>query len=322
MKLHPFLIASLVLATFIGCSDDPMNSSKSKGIELSLKNFAPSRSGETYALWFAFPKSSMIQKGAQPQHGTLVFKLVSTFDIDGEGNVIGFDTTNLEAKLGNDLALAVHAQVSVEQVGAIVDSPRVPFIVGEITGSASTGKATLTTAHFEAIGFDFLGVTGKATFASPSYAPNDYKGELYLMNATSATSISNGLDKLPPLPAAWKYAMWAVDSSTKSLPPFNIFYGYFLVPTGNDSNPNDNRFAYPGGRYPADTTQTVKDMVSGSQMNIYVSLEPNFGTVRPTVPFGGVILHMIVPTGVAAFVPITFMNLAPNLPTGQLIINR
>jgi len=322
MKLQILSLTLLVLVAFTGCSDDIVDTTKGKGVELTIKNFTPSRSGETYALWFAFPKSSIVPKGAQPQHGTLVFKLVSTFDVDASGKIIGLDTADLEEKLGTDLALVVHAQVSVEQVGAVVDSPRAPLIVGEITGSASTGKATLTTAHFEAIGFDFLGVTGKATFASPAYAPDDYKGELYLMNATSATSISNGLDKLPPLPATWKYAMWVVDSSTKSLPPFNIFYGYFLVPSGSDSNPNDNRFAYPGGRYPADTTQPVKDIVNGLQMNVYVSLEPNFGIVRPTVPFGAVVAHGLVPTGIGAYMPFPIPNVAAKLPTAELIINR
>ncbi len=322
MKLHLYVIVFLGLATFLGCSNDIVDTTKGKGIELTLKNFTPSRTGETYALWFAFPKSSIVPKGAQPQHGTLVFKLVSTFDVDASGKIIGLDTTNLEAKLGKDLALAVHALVSVEQVGVVVDSPRVPFLVGDLTGSASTGKATLTTAHPEAIGFDFLGVTAKATFASPDYAPNDYKGELYLMNATSATSISSGLDKLPPLRTTWEYAMWAVDSSTESHPPFNIFYGYFLVPNGNDSNPNDNRFAYPGGRYPADTTQPVKDLVISNQINVYVSLEPNFGTVRPIVPFGAIIAHGLAPTGIGAYIPFVLPNIAVKLPSVELIINR
>jgi hypothetical protein len=322
MKLHLFSIILFVSATMLGCSEDIVQPPKGKGIELTLQNFAPSRSGEAYALWFAFPKSSIVQKGQQPQHGTLVFKLISTFDVDAGGNIIGLDTTNLEEKIGTDLALAVHAQVSVEQAGAVVDSPRVPFTVGEITGSASIGKATLTTAHEEAIGFDFLGVTGKATFASPTYAPNDYKGELYLMDATSPTSISNGLDKLPPLPTNWKYAMWVIDSSTESQPPFNIFYGYFLMPSGNDSNPNDNRFAYPGGRYPADTTQAVNDIAGGSKMNVYVSLEPNFGTARPQVPFGAVVLHQLIPKGILAFTPFTLTNTASKLPSAGLVINR
>lgn len=322
MKVYILLTMILVITTFTGCSDDIVDTTKRNGIELTLKNFTPSRSGETYALWFAFPKSSISQKGAQPQHGTLVFKLVSTFDVDASGNIIGLDTTNLEVKLGKDLSLVVHAQVSVERIGSVVDSPRVPFIIGEITGSASTGKALLSVAHSEAIGFDFLGVTGKATFASPTYAPNDYKGELYLMNATSAMSTTNGLDKLPPLPSRWKYAMWAVDSSSKSLPPFNIFYGYFLVSSGKDSNPNDNRFAYPGGRYPADTTQPVMDMVSSSKMNIFITLEPNFGSPSPAVPFGAIILHNIVPTGIAAFTPFALTNVAMELPSGELVINR
>lgn len=323
MNRHLPTIALFLLAIlFFGCSDEIVTPPKGKGIEITLKNFTPSRQGETYALWFAFPKSSIAHKGAVPQHGTLVFKLVSTFDVDAAGNIIGLDTTDLEEKLGKDLALAVHAQVSVEQVGAVVDSPRVPFIVGEVTGSATTGNATLTTAHIEAIGFNFLGVTAKATFASPSYAPDDYKGELYLMNATSPSSISNGLDKLPPLPIAWRYGMWLVDSSTKSLPPFNIFYGYFSVTAGSDSNPNDNRFTYPGGRYPSDTTQPVKDLVSGNKMNVDVTLEPNFGLVQPSVPFGAVINHGIVPTGIAAFTPFELTSVAAELPQAKLIINR
>jgi hypothetical protein len=320
MKLH-LLTLVFVLAVFIGCSDDPVTTTTNKGIVLTVVNLAPSRIGETYALWVEYATSGIVGKNA-PQHGTSSLKMISTFDMDASGNIIGLDTTNLEAKLGFDLALIIHGQVSVEKVGDIGSAPRSPLMVGEVTGSSSTGKALLSVAHSEAIGFDFLGVTGKATFASPDYAPNDYKGELYLMNATRATSVSNGLDKLPPLPSTWKYAMWAVDSSTESHPPFNIFYGFFSVPSGEDSNPNDNRFPYPGGRYPADTTLPVKDMVSGNQINIYVSLEPSFATVRPAVPFGAIILHDVVPTGIAAYTPFVLTNVASKLPSGELVINR
>lgn len=321
MKLYLLTLAFMALVAFTGCSDDPITTTTNKGIVLTVDNLTPSRSGETYALWVEYATSASVGKNA-PQHGTSALKLVSTFDMDASGNIIGLDTTNLEAKLGIDLALIIHGQVSVEKVGDIGNAPRSPLMVGEVTGSSSTGKALLSVAHSEAIGFDFLGVTGKATLASPAYAPDDYKGELYLMNATSEISISNGLDKLPPLPATWKYAMWAVDSSTESHPPFNIFYGYFSVASGEDSNPTDNRFAYPGGRYPADTTLPVKDMVSGNQNNVYVSLEPNFGTVRPVVPFGAIILHEVVPTGIAAFTPFALTNIASKLPSGELVINR
>ena len=321
MKLH-LLTLALVLASFVACSEDTVTPTVHKGIVLSVDNLTPSRNGEIYALWVEYATSGIIQKNATPQHGSSELKLVSTFDMDASGNIIGLDTTNLEAKLGFDLALVIHGQVSVEKVGDIGSAPRSPLMVGEVTGSSSTGKALLSVAHSEAIGFDFLGVTGKATFASPSYASGDYKGELYLMNATSATSISTGLDKLPPLPSTWKYAMWAVDSSTESHPPFNIFYGYFSVANGNDSNPVDNRFAYPVGRYPADTTQPVKDIVGGTMNHIYVSLEPNFGTVRPAVPFGAIILHDVVPTGITAFTPFTLTNVASKLPSGELVINR
>jgi hypothetical protein len=321
MKLH-LLTLVFVLAAFIGCSDDPITTTTNKGIVLTVKNFTPSRSGEIYALWVEYATSGIVQKNATPQHGTSSLKMVSTFDIDASGNIIGLDTTNLEAKLGFDLALIIHGQVSVEKVGDIGSTPRSPLLVGEVTGSSSTGKALLSVAHSEAIGFDFLGVIGKATFASPDYAPNDYKGELYLMNATSATSISNGLDKLPPLPSTWKYAMWAIDSSSKSLPPFTIFYGYFFVASGNDSNPIDNRFAYPGGRYPADTTQPVLDIVSGTKVNVFVTLEPNFTSASPAIPFGAIILHDVVPTGIAAYTPFALTNVASKLPSGELVINR
>jgi hypothetical protein len=322
MKRQLFSILLVVLAVCSGCSDDPVTPSKNKGIEFSVKNMQPSRSGEIYALWVEYATSGIAKKGGSPQHGSSAVKLVSTFDIDNAGNITGLDTTNLEEKLGIDLALIIHGQVSVEKAGDIGSSPRSPLMIGEVTGSSSTGKALLTVAHSEAIGFDFLGVTGKATFASPDYALGDYKGELYLMNATSSSSISNGLDKLPPLPSTWKYGMWVVDSATESHPPFNIFYGYFSTVSGNDSNPLDNRFAYPGGRYPADTTQAVKDMTSGDKMNIIVSLEPNFGTPRPTVPFGAFILRNVVPQNIGAFTPFDLTNTASMLPTGELLINR
>lgn len=320
MKLY-LLTLIVLLAVYTGCSDDPVTTSTPKGIVLSVKDLAPSRSGETYALWVEYATSATVGKNA-PQHGTSALKLVSTFDMDASGNITGLDTTDLEAKLGIDLALIIHGQVSVEKTGDIGSAPRSPLMVGEVTGSSSTGKALLSVAHSEAIGFDFLGVAGKATFASPDYAPNDYKGELYLMNATSATSISQGLDRLPPLPSTWKYALWVVDSSTESHPPFNIFYGYFWVASGNDSDPNNNRFAYPGGRYPADTTQPEKDIVGGIKNNIYVTLEPAFGPVRPTIPFGAVVLHTVVPSGISAFTPFALTNVASKLPSGELVINR
>jgi hypothetical protein len=308
-------IAAVLLLAITGCSTEPEASKDpGKGFELTLTNLAPSRQGEKYGLWFAFPRvGSMAGKNAVPLHGTLVYKFISLFDVDNDGNIIGLDTANFLERINRDLALTYHVHDTL---------PRCPLLIGEVTGTTHQGNALLSIAHVEAVGYTFEGLSGAATLASPTYAADDYKGELYLMKAYREDSVKDGLAKLPGLPLSWRYGMWAIDSSTKSLIPFNIFYGRFSGVKGFDSDSADNRYPYPGGRYPADTAQTVTDMTNGHRWYVYVTLEPETGITRPEKPFGAVLLGGNIPAGIGAFTPFELENRSSTLPKGKVVIHR
>jgi hypothetical protein len=303
----------------LGCESEIM-SGPSESISLTLSGFSPSRQNETYALWLAFPKANIGSK-ENPQHGTSEYKLVSTFDVTGAGNLVGLDTINLGAKLSYSLELAQHALISIEKKDSVGASPNIPFLVGEITGTATKGNATLTLDHSEGVGYTFSTLSAQATLASPASSPGDYKGELYLMSANDSTSAQASINGLVPLPLKWKYGMWAVDSATKSIPPFNIFYGYFANVAQADSNPNDNRFNFPGGRYPASTSEPIYGLNTG-QVTVLVTLEPDFRYSRPQVPFGALLLNAVVPKDQPAFTPFILHNKTLQLPQASLILNR
>ncbi len=313
----------LVLSVLSGCSDSAVTPiTSAKGIEFFINGFSPAPSGEIYALWLAYPKPNKTNDRQTPQHGAIEYKLISTFDVNTTGAIIGFDTTNLLQKIGVDLSIIVHALVSVEKISAIGEEPYAPLMSGEITGTATSGNAALSVSNSEAIGYNFLNSAASASLASPEYAVDDYKGELYMMNALSASPTGVGLSNIPPLPAKWKYAMWVVDSSTKSLPPFNIFYGFITDAIQKDSNPNDNHFNYPGGRYPADTTQPVYDLTIDGRKTLMITLEPNFENGRPTTPFGTIILRSPIAQGLTRFTPFVLQNVASSLPSASIIIHR
>src|SRR5207245_1285590 len=111
------------------------------------------------------------------------------------------------------------------------------------------------------------------------------------------------------LPDPWHYALWAVDSAVKSLPPFNIYYGTFSNPASPDSQPNDNHYPYPGGRYPADSTQPEYDLRANGRVGVMVTLEP-ITDARPQVPFGAIILQTTIPTSAQGFAAIELTNRA------------
>lgn len=306
-------------AFFIGCDSEEPLVDDFQSISLNVTGFSPARSGEIYALWLAFPKA-VSGKKQSPQHGSTEYKLVSTFDITSAGALNDFVWQDALGRLPG-LELAQHGLVSIEKKDSVGDSPRIRFLVGEITGTASTGNAVLTIDHGEAVGYTFSTLTAKATLASPSSVPNDFTGELYLMDATDPDAPRAGISGLVPLPLAWKYGMWAVDSATKSLPPFNIFYGYFSDIAQVDSNPDDNRFTFPGGRYPAPAAGPVYKLNTG-QVSVMVTLEPNFGYVRPQTPFGAILLKTVIPSEQPAYTPFDLSNTTLQLPQASLIIDR
>ncbi|MFI5263829.1 MAG: hypothetical protein ACHQM6_04885 [Candidatus Kapaibacterium sp.] len=296
------------------------NSSSGQGVELTISGLYPSRAGESYALWLEFPKATAGGKQNQIQHANFVKVFVSAFRVNADGTFTALDTTHLVARLGFPLALATYAIISVEKTDSIGALPRAAFIGGDVTGNAATGTATLRTTHPDALNYGFTDMTGAITLANaPGKPASDL--ELYLMRATSQTQTSASINNLPLLPDNWAYALWAVDSSTKSLPPFNIWYGTFISPNGVDSHPNDNHYNYPGGRFPADSTQPVYNLLSGKVTSM-VTLEPSSGGERPAVPFGAIILRTTILSTTQGFSPIELTNVTSSFPTATITIHR
>ena len=297
------------------------NSPNGQGISMTISGLYPSRSEESYALWLEFPKATVNGKGNQIQHANFVKKMVSQFTVSATGVISTLDTVNLVAKLGYPLALATYAIISVEKTDSIASLPRSAFLGGNITGDAATGSSTLVVNHPDALNYDFSGMTAAITLANaPGKPVNDL--ELYLMNATSPTNTFASINNLTPLPGGWEYALWAVDSSTKSLPPFNIYYGTFTTPDGVDSQPGDNHYNYPGGRYPADSTLPIYDLRSSGKVTAMMVLEPITNGMRPLVPFGAIISQVTISSSAQGFTPIPLINRAALFPTATLTINR
>jgi hypothetical protein len=321
-----FCFILLFVCFSCGCSNTSMYSSPGgQGISMTLSGLYPSRIGESYALWFEFPIQSAGRKGDPIQHGNFVHKIVSTFTVAGDGSIKGLDTSDLVTKLGYPLKLATYAIISVEKSGSLDSEPRAEFLAADITGNESTGNATLKTTHIDALNYGFTDMSGSVTLAN---APGKPAGdlELYLMNAASQTQTTAGIQNLPLLPEPWHYALWAVDSATKSLPPFNIYYGTFVTPftSGSeppDSKPEDNHYSYPGGRYPVDSTQSVYNLRSGS-MSVMMTIEPITDGLRPQVPFGAIILRTTIPASAQGFSPIDLTNTAALFPTATITIHR
>ena len=316
----------LLASFFAGCSNSSINNSQAgQGISMTVSGLYPSRAGESYALWLEFPVQTAGRKGFPVQHANFVHKLVSTFAVAGDGSITGLDTSGLDAKLGHPLKLATYAIISVEKSGSLDSEPRAEFLAADITGNESTGYATLKTTHIDALNYAFTDIAGSITLANaPGKPVNDL--ELYLMNATSQTQTSAGIKSLPLLPDPWHYALWIVDSATKSLPPFNIYYGTFTAPYSigsdpPDSQPEDNHYTYPGGRYPEDSTKAVYDLRSG-RIAVMMTIEPITDGTRPQVPFGAIILHTTIPSSAQAFSPIDLTNTAASFPTAAITIHR
>ena len=286
---------------------------------MEVTGFSPARTGEVYALWLAFPKTTAHGK-QQPQHGDSEFKLVSTFNVSSTGELIGFDANKTIPNLPK-LELALQAEITIEKLDSISEEPELTFLAGPVEGTTNQGTATLVIDHHDAVGLPFAIFKAEATLASPDSSPNDYHGELYLMNATNATSPGVSLGGYLPLGTRWKYGLWFIDSATQSAPPFNFFYGYITGVAEADSYPTDNRFDFPGGRYPASSSQSVYPLNSG-QVTVMVSLEPNLHYTRPSVPFGAILLETKVPKDQRAFTPISLTNLSAKLPKAVVTINR
>ena len=317
-----FIGMFVAISLLSGCKSSMTGPSTSiQGISMSHSGLYPSRAEESYGLWFEFPKGAPGRKGEQIQHGVTVDRLASTFRILPNGSLFGFDTVGLASKLGYPLAIAIHASISIEKTDSIGATPRTEFLVGEITGTSSTGTATLTSTHEEALNYDFTGMSASVTLANvQGKPPSDL--ELYLMNATSSTQTSPSVNSMPLLPDAWEYAMWAVDSSTKSLPPFNIYYGTFTSPAEMDSKPGDNHYPYPGGRFPADSTQPIYDLRSNGKIEVMLTLEPKTNGARPSSPFGAILLKAAIPSSIPPFSPIQLSNKAALFPTASITIHR
>ena len=314
------IFTCLILALFVFGCDSETTPAPTDALSLTVTGFSPARSGETYALWLAFPKAAA-SHGHEPQHGSTEYKLVSTFDVTIGGSLVGFDNKDLSTKLGLGLALAQHGLISIEKKDSIGSAPNVPFLVGEITGTATKGNAIMTHDHGDAIGYTFSTLGAEATLASPVTSFEDYRGELYLMNAMDESSAEVGIVGLVPLTVKWKYGLWAVDSATKSSPPFNIFYGYFSNIAEADEHPEDNRFPFPGGRYPASPSEPVYSLTTGN-VTVMVTLEPNLGNIRPSVPFGAIVLQTTIPKDRQAYLPFLLTNKALNLPQATIILDR
>jgi hypothetical protein len=317
------ILAYVLLLAFLwnGCSNSTINTAPTgQGVDISLYKLYPSRTGESYALWFEVPVASAGGKQNQIQHSNTKQKFVGSFRVAADGSKIDLDTTNLLQRLGAPLALAIRGIISIEKTGQIDTAPAAQFMAGDITGSASTGTATLTTTSDDGLNYDYSSMTGAITLANaPGKPASDL--ELYLMRATSPTQISASINNLPLLQDEWQYTLWAVDSSTKSLPPFNIYYGSFVSPIDVDSQPNDNHYNYPGGRYPADSTQPIYDLRSG-RVTVMMTLEPITGGARPSVPFGAIILQTTIPSSAQGFSPIELTNRAAQFPTAKITIYR
>ncbi|MEP7235465.1 MAG: hypothetical protein ABI778_09240 [Ignavibacteriota bacterium] len=318
-RLLPLL---LLLASFVfGCKESPVGTSNTNpGISISPSGLYPSRTGETYAIWFEVPISSVSAKGNVILHGSSVQKFAGTFRIDQSGNMVDLDTTDLLKRIGTSLSLALRGIISVEKIGAIDSLPASELMGGDITGSTTTGSVSLTTSDEDGLDNDFSSLKGAITLAYAAGKPATDL-ELYLMRASSPTLTSAGIDNLPEPPEGWQYALWVVDSASKSLPPFSIFYGTFTGAIGKDSQADDNSFDFPGGRYPADPTQPIYDLRSG-KISVMVTLEPNSGGVLPPVPFGATIFQTTIATTAQAFSPIDLTNRASSFPKATITIHR
>lgn len=319
MILRCTILFALGALLFAGCKSDTITPPVvNEAVTLSVNNLPPNRPGETYAFWIEFPKTVIGSKHNSPQHGGTVNKLVSTFTVDASGKVIGLDTTNLRTRLGHSLAIAEHCVISIERIGAVVDTaPAAPFLVGEISGTATQGNSTLTIDNEDAIGYTFSNITGKATFI---IAMNGASSQMYLMDATSASSRLPGISDTPPLNNKWQYSLWAVD--TVSGAPTYIYYGTFSSPSGYDSDSTNNEARFPGGKYPNGPGIPKYDLRKTGKASVLVTVEPNFVGVTPTVPSPIVLLNGSVPTTTAYYSPITLANVTSSLPKATVTLSR
>ncbi len=319
MILRYTTLFALVALLFAGCkTETPTQVAVNQGVTVSINNLPPNRAGETYAFWLEFPKTSIGSKQNSPQHGATVNKLVSTFTVDASGKILGFDTTNLHARLGHSLAIAEHCVISIERIGAIVDTvPAAPFLVGEISGTATQGNSTLTIDNEDAIGYTFSDLSGKATFLS---AVKDSSSQMYLMDATNPASRLPGISDIPPLAPEWAYALWAVD--TVSGAPLYIYYGTFTSPSGFDSDSTNNDAPFPGGKYPSTKGVRKYDLRKTGKASVLVTIEPTFGGVTPTTPSPIVLLNGPVPTTTAYYSPIPLPNVTSLLPKATVTLSR
>ncbi len=319
MILRYTTLFALVALLFAGCKSDTITPTVvNEGISVSINNLPPNRAGETYAFWLEFPKTTIGTKQNSPQHGGTVNKLVTTFTVDTKGKILGFDTTNLRTRLGHSLAIAEHCVISIERIGAIIDTqPAAPFLVGEISGTATQGNSTLLIDNEDAIGYSFSNLTGKATFTS---ANKDTSSQLYLMDATSPTSRLPGISDTPPLTNKWAYALWAVD--TVSGAPFYIYYGTFSSPSGFDSDSTNNEAHFPGGRYPNGAGIRKYDLRKTGKASVLVTVEPNFVGVTPTTPSPIVLLNGPVPITTGYYSPIPLANVTSLLPKATVTLSR
>ncbi|MBS1904253.1 MAG: hypothetical protein JSS75_11160 [Bacteroidetes bacterium] len=322
--LHTFrtyrtLLMLAALAVIAGCKStttDPVTYTQAIG--LSVRNFPPSRPGETYALWFGFPGGVAHAKTQSPQHsGTTKYRFVSRFTVDSYGKVHDFDTTGAAARIGYPFALAEQADISVEIDTVINDTlPKAKLMVSDFTGTVHQGIASLTVNDDAALGYTFASFAGGYTL-TPSHGAGNGT-DLYLMNATSAANAQASIADLPPLEEPWQYALWAVDSGSGQTK--NYYYGTFSAASGPDSDPTNDAFAFPGGRIPGDTTTAALDLRNGTT-SVYVTLEPGTTGMAPKLPFGVRLLGGVIPISAGFFTPTALKNTVV-LPTATVIVNR
>jgi len=312
-----------ILVTFgiflgAGCKNPAEQNSNPQSMTFQFDRIPANRVGEVYALWVEVPKQVASQKGPSIQHGFVNTILISQFTVDDQRVMHGFDTSGMSKRIGVNYDLIVRAELSVESAGQVGASPSNDFLIGDVTGTTNIGTATLKASHPFAFGDSIAGTTSWATLASSAATPADAKGEVYLMNATSPTSIAPGLMNAPQPTYPWQFGCWTVDS-TKGTPAYT-FLGKFSTASGHDSQSQFDHFIYPGGRTPGNVAQPITDLTAG-RAAIMITLEPSLNA-DPATPFPLIVCYGTVPKACTAFQPFMLQNMSAEMPQITVTILR
>ena len=318
MKRHNFFIAIFIAAAICGCKSS--TGPTPNPFTFTFHTMPPSRPGEVYALWAEVPADAA---PSQILHGTFKSKMLSTFTVNDTGGVVGLDLSKVSSIIP-DLRLIIDFELSVERPDSIGTEPAAIFLAAQsVTGSASNGYATLTQDDGNAFGgLGITSIASVATLASSAKTASAYKGEVYLMNATSPTNTSAGLtpDPLPFLPGSWHLGVWTIDSTSK--PPVITFLGYVIAPDSKDSKSTKDNYHYPGGKSPSDTAISTLLDLTGGKSGVLLSLEPDVLPANPTSPFASWLLWGLVPAGEPAFQSFPLANIYKGTATVDVKFSR